>query len=310
MALTQKIVAVMALEDVNGTFKTPTDADKNFPLSCEVVSPETSQTEGARDANGKISRGRFYPNGTEIPVKLSSTLMEAVDPTALIEISPLLQLGGFNIVDNGTSGNKDLVFDGSSSCNTASMRVVNLDCSGTSGYGWDIRGLRSSIQIVAESAGSVFTINADLKGALEAQGDNLPAIGINYTNDANLRNNEMLTGAVTIDGVATAINGLDININAETKVKKDPSKTGQRSYSKSTDYDPKVSITAPVGVDTTGWWDRVASGGTIDNITYAGIYYDIIIEDLSIASFSVTDDEGELANTQELSFGKITLAHK
>ena len=131
-----------------------------------------------------------------------------------------------------------------------------------------------------------------------------------YANSADTRNVEMFAGAFVFDGVATSVGALTINMNATQKVRGDASKTGGAELVVTTDYDPKVSITAPVGVDTAAWWQNVLDGKVITSLVYTGTYFDITISNLSIADHQQTDDEGELAQTQELSFQSIEIQAK
>ncbi len=149
---TQRMAATIALESTDGTFSQPVAGDMTFPLTVEPIATELGITEGLRDANGKFSRGRYFKGKQSLTTTLHSYLMEPVDPvntTGDIEISPLFIMSGFRLEDGVT--NQKLIWDGETPCTTGSMTAVNLGCgTGTSGAGWDLRGMRTSIEIMAE----------------------------------------------------------------------------------------------------------------------------------------------------------------
>ena len=309
---TQRMAATLVLEDTDGTFKQPVASDMVFPLSVEPIATELGITEGLRDANGKFSRGRYFKGKQSLTTTLHSYLMEPVDPvntTGDIEISPLFIMSGFRLEDGTT--NKKLVWDGETPCTTGSMTAVNLGCgTGTSGAGWDLRGMRTSIEIMAEATGSVFNVNAAATACVEDYSQTKTAVTKVYANGADDANVEMFVGSLVFDGVATAVDALTISMNATQKVRGDSGATGGAELVSTTDYDPKVTITAPVGADTASWWQNVLNGTVITELVYTGTYFDITLSDLSIANHSQADLEGELALTQELSFAKIEIQAK
>jgi hypothetical protein len=313
---TQRMAAAIKLESTEGTFNQPLAADMTFPLEVEVISPELNKTEGLRDSNGKFSRGRDFTGTVTATTTAHSYLMDPVDSTSAtgaLEIAPLFEMDGFrqSTWDDSGTDRLSLVWDGEAGCATGSMTAVNLGCgTGTTGYGWDLRGIRSALEIMAETPGSVWNISAALTCAIEDESQSKTVVAKEYINDAATRDVELFDGTLTLGGTATPVESITISMNPQQKSKKDPSAEGGVSTNTSTDYDPLVSITVPVGVATANWWTNATTGEVISDLTYTGTHFNIIISDLSIRNHTNEDSEGEIAMTQELSFAKIEIQAK
>jgi hypothetical protein len=311
--LSGKFNAIMTMEDTAGTFKTPVASDNNFPLGVEDISYDGRMSEGFRDANGKFSNPRQFANGWLATFKANSYLMEPVDANktdGAVEIAPILVLSGFRQVDGTT--NKELVWDGEGSCSTASMRALNKACGvNADGVGTDLRGIRLSTTIMAETSGSAFMVTADGMAGVDGDIDTTKTVITDvYSNDADKRNIEMFVGSLTLNGVATPVEGLTIAMNAENQEQK-TSESGKKGidYIYGADYKPTVSITAPIGTATTSWWAAVVAGRVVDTMVYSGTYFDISCTDLVINSIARSAD-GKVKLTQELSPKTITITPK
>lgn len=313
---TQRMAAAIKLESTEGTFNQPLAADMTFPLEVEMISPELNKTEGLRDSNGKFSRGRDFTGTVTATTTAKSYMMDPADSTSAtgaIEIAPLFEMCGFrqSTWDDGGTDRLSLVWDGEAGCATGSMTAVNLGCgTGTTGFGWDLRGIRSAIELSAESAGAVFMVSAALQCAIEDQGQSKAVVAKEYANDAATRDVELFDGSLTIDATATPVEALTLSMNPTQKAKKDPASEGGVSTNTSTDYDPLISITVPEGVATSAWWSNAISGAVLGNMTYTGTHWNYVFSDLSIRSHTNEDSEGEVSATQELSIGKIELQAK
>ena len=309
---TERRSGAMRLEAAEGTFETPLAADFNFPFDFEPVVPELNMAEGVNDANGKFSSPRQFPQQVTATTTLMSSLMSATDPTVAtgeLEIAPLFRAGGWTL-DN-TQTNYALEWDGNATCETASARLINIGCgTASTGYGYDLRGLRTSIEITAETAGSEIKINAPATAAIEAEGQALDVIATEYANDAATRATELFVGSFVFDSVATPIESLNINMNNTQKAKRDPNGQYGVSFVTSTNYEPTMTITCPVGSETSAWWANATTGKVITEAKYTGTYFDITLNNLSIKSHTQEDSEGEVSLTQELSFESIRIDAK
>lgn len=313
---TERRSGAVVVEDTEGVFKAPVAGDMVFPLDFEPVTPELGFAAGVKDALGTFTQPRQFPQQITGTSTLMSSFMSATDPTdatGALEISPLFLMGGFkeSTWDDGGTAKKSLVWDGNATCFTGSGRLSNVGCGeATVGYGYDVRGMRTAIEIMAETTGSEIKINAPAQFAIEAEGDDLAVIATEYANDAATRATELFLGAFTFDGVATPIESLSINMNNTQKAKKDPAAGGGTSFVVSTNYEPTMSITCPVGAATADWWTNATTGKVITEAKYEGTYFNIILSNLSIKSHAQEDSEGEVSLTQELSFEKIEIQAK
>ena len=305
-----KCEAIMCLEDTNGVYKAPVASDKNFPMGKVEYSSDPRTKEGLRAANGKYSPARKHPAGTLGTVTIPSSLMKVADIETAIEVAPLFEMSGFQVIDNG--GNKELYFDGDGNCATGSMRVFNKGCGTASGgLGTDFRGMHGSITLKAETAGSEFEIVFEGQAGIEGTPMSAKtSISSGFVGDTVTRAVEYLEGAVTLGGVATAIEGLSLSMNVELKEKKS-TLTGKHGidYIAEVDIKPVVSITAPIGTDTATWWPNVLDGSVISSFTYIGTYWNITMTDLVIGSMAKNAD-GIISLTQELEPTTILLAPK
>ena len=311
--LAGKYNAVLTMEDDAGTFKTPVAGDNNFPLGVSDIAFDGRMSEGFRDANGKFSVARQFANGWLATLKAESYLMEPVDPNktdGTIEIAPMFVLSGFRQVDGTT--NKELVWDGEGSCSTASMRALNKACGvNADGVGTDLRGMRFSTTITAETSGSPFMISADGMAGVDGDIDVTKSVITDvYSNDADKLPIEMFVGSLTLGGTEIPVEGLTIAMNAENSEQKTPT-AGKKGidYIYGSDYKPTVSITAPIGTATSDWWTNVVEGVVIDTMVYTGTYFDITCTDLVINSIA-RNSEGKVSLTQELSPKTITVTPK
>jgi len=309
-ALDNKAEAIMVLEDTNGTFKTPVAADKNFPLGKVEVNVEARNAEGLRDANGKFSPARMFQTGLLASVTIPSSMMKVDDITTAIEVAPLFEMSGYQVIDN--SGDKELYYDGDGNCATGSMRFFNKGCGSSSdGIGTDLRGMHGSLTISAETAGAEFKVQWEGQAAVEGVPETTKtSIASGYINDAAIRATELFEGTVEVDSIATAVEGLSIAMNVELKeIKSAVAGKNGIDYIYEADVKPVVSITAPIGSDTSTWWPNVIAGTVIQDLTYVGTYWDFTFTDLVINSMARNAD-GVISLTQELSPTTILLAPK
>ncbi len=313
VALDNKVDAIMCLETATGTFKSPVAGDKNFPIGKVELNIETRNAEGLRDANGSFSPARQFQTGLLGTFTVPSSMMEVDDITSAtgeIEIAPLFQLSGFKLDDSLT--NLKLVYDGNGSCSTGSMRVLNKGCgTSTEGIGTDVRGMHGSISFGAETAGAEFKVSLEGQCAIEGTPDTTKAvISSGYANDSATRATELFVGSVLVGAVATAVEKISCTMNVELKERKSAvsGKNGV-DFIYEADVKPVVSITAPLGTDTSTWWTNVIAGNVISTLSYTGTYWDFSFTDLVINSMS-RDADGEISLTQELSPTTITLQPK
>lgn len=313
---TERKSGAIRIEGTEGTFETPLAADMKFPLDFEPVSPELNTVEGVKDALGSFTQPRQFPGQITGTTTLMSSLMKVDDTTVAtgdFEIAPLFRMSGWSVDswdDSGTS-RVSLLWDGNATCETASARLINVGCgTATQGYGYDVRGMRGSIELNAESTGSEIKVNVPATCAIELESRTHSVIATDYINDAATRATELFLGSFTFDGVATPIESLSIAMNNTQKAKKDPAGKYGVSYVTSTNYEPTMTITCPVGSETDAWWGNATSGKVITTATYVGTYFDIIISNLSIKSHGQEDAEGEVSLTQELSFESIRINAK
>lgn len=309
-ALDQKVDAIIAIETTNGVFETPIVADKNFPIGKVEHNADPRLTEGLRDANGKFSPSRKYPAGILGTMTIPSSMMKVDDIKTEIEIAPLFQMSGFQVVDN--AGELELVYNGDGNCATGSMRVLNKGCgSSANGIGTDYRGMHGSITVSAESAGSEFKVSFEGQAAIEGTPETVKTvISSGYSNDAATRATELFVGAVEFDGVSTALQNLSFAMNVELMERKDPT-AGKNGidFIYEADIKPMVSITAPLGTNTATWWPNVLSGNVVPLLKYTGEYWDFEFTDLVISTIS-RDANGEIRLTQELEPTTIKLIPK
>lgn len=313
---TDKINAALVLEDTSGTYKAPQASDMVFPLGADIVTPDLQTTEGVKDALGKHSQPRRFPQKISATTTLYSSLMEAADATSAtgaIEVAPLFQMGGFNLDtwdDNGTT-KLSLVYDGNGNCETVSAIIQNLGCGDAStGYGYQLRGMRAAVEIMAETAGSEIKVNLPVTAAVQAESRTLTPPAKVYANGAATANTEMFLGAFTLDGVATPIEKFSVSMNPTQKVKSSPSSNFGVSSVTSTAYDTSFTITCPVGSETDGWWTNATTGAVIPLAAYLGTYVNMSWANLSVKSHNPEDGEGEVVLTQELSFETFRIDFK
>ena len=312
-ALDNKVEAILCLEDTNGVFKTPVAADKNFPLGKVEANIETRNAEGLRDADGKFSPARMFQTGLLGTLTIPSSMMKVDDitvATGAIELTPLFSLSGFQEIVNGD--NRELFYNGDGNCATGSMRFFNKGCGSSSeGLGTDFRGIHGSLTIEAETAGAEFKVNFEGQAAIEGTPDTTKtSISSGYDNDAATRATELFIGSVEVDGVATDVEKLSIAMNVELKERKSP-EDGKNGidFIYEADIKPTVSITAPLGADTSTWWPNVIAGNVIPTLTYTGTYWDYSLTDLVINSMA-READGQISLTQELSPTTILLVPK
>ncbi len=309
---TDKNFVALKEETTEGTFEQPLAGDMAFPLGSEMFTPELGLTEGLSDALGKHTQPRFFPSRTGIVGNLMSYLMSATNPASLdgeLEIAPLFEMAGFNL--DTTQTNLALVWDGSGNCKAFSAIALNAGCAdATTGYCFKVRGARASIEIDVAEAGAVFDVKAPVSGAVEEEGQAIPIVAKEYANDAGRREVEQFLGSLVFDGVATPVEKMTIALNGQFKKVGQPNATGGVETVITTTYDPKVSITVPVGTATANWWTNALTGKVISELKYTGTYFDITVSDLSITSHTNADSEGEVALTQELNFGAIRIEAK
>ena len=316
MAFEQRMSAVVKNEDTFGTFNLPLAADKDFVLEVGLINPEPNTAEGLRDSDGSFSRGQTFTQDITAKAEARTYLMEPVDATSAtgkIEGAPVFEASGMRQStwdDNGTE-KLSLVFDGSANCQTMSMRAVNLAC-GTSqdGYGWDLRGIRTALEIAAEVSGGIITASVPISAAYESHTyDKTAAASVNAI-DTDAQGKEQFQGAFVFDSVATPIDAFKISLNPTQKAKKDPSAEGGVSLNTSTDYDPMISITASAGTATSTWWADLLAGKVVDSATYTGTFVNIIVTGMSTRNHTPESAEGEIAITREMSFKTLEIQYK
>ena len=311
----QRLSAVIVAEDTRGTFKQPQASDRDYPLEVTNLTPNPNTVEGLRDSNGKFSRGQTFPGQTTIGFDARTYLMQAVDATSAtgkIEIAPLLEIGGFrqSTWDDGGTEKLSLIMDGEADCTTGSMTGVFLGCGeATQGYGWDVRGIRSAIEIVADTSGGIIFVTASCEGAEEDNSYTKTAVTKSNAIDVDAQGKEMFLGAVSFDGVSTPIENFTISMNPENTPFGDPAAEGGVGYIETDDYDKMITMTAKAGTATVEWWNNLKNSDVVDTWSYIGDYVNIIITNLSIRNHS-EDTAGTVALTQELSFEKIEIQFK
>jgi hypothetical protein len=312
-ALDNKVEAIFGLESTNGTYEALLAANKNYPLGKTELSIETRNAEGISDANGRFSPARMFQTGLLGTIKIPSSLMKVDDITAAtgeIEVAPLFQMSGFQIVQ--VVDDLTLVYNGDGNCVTGSGLVFNNGCgTNATGLGTKVRGMHGSLTISAETAGAEFKVDFDGQCAIEGTPDTTQtSIASDYINDAATRATELFIGAVEVDSVATAVEKISIAMNVELMERKNPA-AGKNGidFIYEANIKPTVSITAPLGSETSTWWPNVIAGTVIPTLTYVGVHWDIAMTDLVINSMA-REPDGEIKLTQELSPTTITLTPK
>lgn len=311
----QRLSAVIVKEDDRGTFKQPVAGDRDYPLEVTNLTPNPNTVEGLRDSNGKFSRGETFNGQTTLTFDARTYLMQPQDATSAtgkIEVAPFFEIDGFrqSTWDDGGTDKLSLIWDGEADCSTGSMTGVFLGCGvATEGLGWDIRGIRSGLEIVAETSGGVIFATASCEGAEEDHSYTKTAVTKSTAIDVNAQGKEMFLGAVTFDGVSTPLESFTISMNPENTPFGDPAAEGGVGYIETDDYDPMITMTAKAGAATAAWWTNLKNSKVVDTWAYTGDYVNIILTNLSTRNYS-EDTAGTVALTKDLSFEKIEIQFK
>ena len=307
---TNRIVAVKP-EAEAGVFEEFGAEDYNIEfLDAETLDFDMTPDRAGKVASGNMAESQSFSTSQHMTGYTLNTLWRHDgDESTFPTVDSLITASG--LLKSVEAGQATYTFDGTQPCETLSVQVTELNC-GTNpdGIVSQARGCVPNMQIGVDGIGQQVKFTFELMGAYQDEFDDDNPIRVLQGYDTGVTE-KLLNTSFSFGGTPYVLHNYSLNLNNNTVIVPDPSKSGAVYQGKVVGADPVLTVTTQmIGVDEGGIIQAVENDTVFNDITISGNGWDIIVDEGNIRQATKGDEDSIMTYELEIEVRKFRLVKK